>query len=279
MAGAALMASLASCTKDLDTYKGESGIYFDTEYNKAITLSDTINVSWGMKHSSVQSQVVELKVKLIGNTAPVDRQFDILVETAIMPGGSEVPPAPAPDPDPDASSSKVTIPTLDAAEGVDFVMPPTTYSIPAGKAEVTIPVTVLRSDNLHNAKRAFKLTLVENDELKFLYSRSMPQYDEDGKVTYYPMDLQRVIVLDESFPIPNWWPVRGEPYFGEWSQEKASLICDVMGIDREKWLEIDTLSEGYLKFCGRRMHLWLLENPHYESDGSLMVMGESSTYE
>ena len=275
---AAAAIAMVGCTENLDTYQGENGIYFDTNYLGAVTLSDTINVSWGMKNSSVTSQVINLPVKLIGNTADYDRAFEIKVETAIMPGGSEIPPVTEPDPDDESQTGETYIPTLDASVDVDFVMPPTTYVLPAGQAEVTIPVTVLRNETLHLAKRAFRVTLVENEQLKFLYSRSMPVYDDEGNVTYYPMDLQRVIVLDETFPIPYWWLVRGLPYFGVWSQKKASLICDVMNIDRERWIDDSALSEGYLKFCGRYMHNYLLENPHYEDDGSLMVMGEKSTY-
>lgn len=273
---AAAAIALVGCTEDLDTYQGGNGIYFDTNYLGAVTLSDTIKVSWGMKNSSETSQVINLPVKLIGNTADYDRAFDIKVETAIMPGGSEIPPVTEPDSDDESKAS--VIPTLDASAGVDFVMPSTTCVLPAGQAEVMIPVTVLRNETLHLAKRAFKVSLVENEQFKFLYSRNMPVYDKDGNVTYYPMDLQRVIVLDETFPIPYWWMVRGLPYFGVWSQKKAALICDVMNIDREKWLDDSALSEGYLKFCGRYMHNYLLENPHYEEDGSLMVMGEKSIY-
>lgn len=272
--------AMTGCTEDLDTYQGENGIYFDMSYQGGVMLTDTVSVSWGMKNSSITSQVINLNVKLLGNTAPVDRAFDIVVETAIMPGGSVIPPVVEPEPDPDdpSQTTETKIPTLDASVDVDFIMPATTYVLPAGKAEVTIPVTVLRNETLHLAKRAFKISLVENDELKFLFSRSLPQYNEDGDVTYYPMDYQRVIVLDEDFPIPYWWVIRGEPYFGDWSQKKAALICDVMNIDREKWVDDSALSEGYLKFCGRYMYNYLLENPHYEDDGSLMVMGEKSSY-
>lgn len=267
---------VTGCTEGLDTYQGENGIYFDTNYQGGVMLSDTINVSWGMKNSSVTSQVINLNVKLLGHTADVDRVFEVLVETAIMPDGSEIPPVQEPDPDDPSQSAETDVPILDAAPGVDFVMPPVSYVMPAGKAEVIIPVTVLRNETLHLARRAFKVSLVANDQLKFLYTRNMPKYDDEGNVTYYAMDYQRVIVLDEKFPIPYWWLVRGQPYFGDWSQKKAALICDVMNIDREKWLDDSALSEGYLKFCGRYMHNYLLENPHYEDDGSLMVMGEKS---
>ena len=80
------------------------------------------------------------------------------------------------------------------------------------------------------------------------------------------------------FPIPTWWSYYGVQYFGTWSMKKAILICDVMEIDRELWMKdiVTGLSAGYLKFAGRYMQRWLNENPQYEDDGSLMVMGPDS---
>ena len=108
--------------------------------------------------------------------------------------------------------------------------------------------------------------------------------DEDGNVTSRDIDLQRVILMDESLPMPGWWSYRGEPYFGTYSQTKAVLICDVMNIDRKRWVDLNALSEGYLKFCGRYMQRWLNEqyeldpsNPLlYEDDGRRIEMGEKS---
>ena len=62
------------------------------------------------------------------------------------------------------------------------------------------------------------------------------------------------------------------------------LICDVMNIDRKRWVDLNALSEGYLKFCGRYMQRWLNEqyeldpsNPLlYEDDGRRIEMGEKS---
>ena len=38
-----------ACEKDVDSYEGESGIYFDTEGK----LNDTVVVFWGMKAGDV----------------------------------------------------------------------------------------------------------------------------------------------------------------------------------------------------------------------------------
>lgn len=275
-----------SCHKELDTYDGENGIYFDTEYNGAQTLSDTIDVSWGMKNSSVISQEIGLVVRLFGHTAPVDRAFEIVIEEAPTYVSQYKPSSGNEDDDDDSvvitpPEEDTTVPTEPAESGVDYVIGGTTFVIPAGAAQVTIPVSLMRRDDLHLCKRSFKVRLIENTSLKFLYSRSLPEYDAEGNLSWRPMDFQRVIRMDESFPMPTWWFVRGQPYFGDWSQKKAMLICDVMNIDRERWMA-DELQPGYLRFCGQYMQQYLNEqkalgNTIYEDDNETeMEMGYQS---
>ena len=273
--------SLVSCQKELDTYGGESGMYFDTTYKGAETMSDTLEISWGMKNSSVTSQEITLVVKLFGHTADYDRAFEIVIEEAPTYVSLYKPEDENTGDDIDSKDEgeegdEITVvPTLNAVSGVDYISPTTKFVIPAGEATASIPVTLLRRDDLHIAKRSFKVRLIENNELKFLYSRGLAEYDAEGEIKTRPMDYQRVIRMDESFPIPAWWYVRGEPYFGDFSQTKAALICDVMNIDRERWMN-DELMPGYLRFCGNYMYQYLLENPHYEDDGTLMEMGPES---
>ena len=255
----ALMSVAVSCEQEFDTYEGEAGMYFDTRYKNAETLSDTIYVSWGMEPSAVKQQEIGVTVKLFGKTAPFDRAFSVEVTTD---DGDD----------------------MAAVEGTDFIKPATDYVIKAGESETVIPVTLLRREDLHLQNRRFKIRLIENDQLKFLYSRVSTITDEDGNVTSRDIDLQRVILMDESLPMPGWWSYRGEPYFGTYSQTKAVLICDVMNIDRKRWVDLNALSEGYLKFCGRYMQRWLNEqyeldpsNPVlYEDDGRRIEMGEKS---
>lgn len=243
--------ALTGCEESLDTYSGENGIYFDIRYDGGEMLSDTIEVHWGLKNSNVTSQKLTLTVKLFGNTAPVDRKFKIAVGA-------------------DEGDEKA------AEEGVDYITPPLECVIPAGMAEAPIEIELLRRHNLKSNPRRVKICLVESDELKFLYSRAVGVTDEEGKVSVRPLDFQRVLYMDETFPIPSWWEIRGEPYFGDWSMTKAALICDVMNIDREAWVAPGELSSGYLKFCGSFMHRWLQENPQIDEDGSQMVMGPES---
>ena len=279
----ALGMAAVSCQKDLDTYQGEDGMYFDTTYKGAETMTDTIDISWGMKNSYITSQDIELVVKLIGNTAPYDRAFEIVIEEAptyvslYNPNEDDESNGDTDENDDPAYEEEpsTVVPTLDAISGEDYVIAKTNYVMAAGEAKAVIPITLLRRSDLHLAKRSFKIRLIENNELKFLYSRSLPEYNAEGEVVGRPMDFQRIIRMDESFPIPTWWYVRGEPYFGTFSQKKAALICDVMNIDRERWMN-DELQPGYLRFCGNYMYKYLQENPQYEDDGTLMEMGPES---
>lgn len=241
---------LASCEKDLDTYQGGSGIYFDT---KEMWL-DTLQVHWGLKNSEVTEQSLRLKICLYGHTADYDRKFTIEVESEQE--------------------------AIGAVEEVDYAPFAGEYVMPAGKAEMYVDIKLLRSPTLSNQAKRFTVKLVENEELRFIYTREEAALNEDGTVKKRPLDFQRVIVMDETMPPPAWWDYyNGEWMFGTYSQKKAVLICDVMDIDRESWVKMEVEggpSQGYLKFAGQYMHRWLQENPQTEEDGSPMQMGYGS---
>ncbi len=234
------------CEKDLLVYDGGSGIYFDNNE----MLHDTISVSWGMKPGDVRKQILPLNVELYGAVKPYDRKFSIEVI---------------------ADSQD----TLKAEEGVDYESFPTEYVMKAGEARTVINVPLLRRENLAEKPRRFVVKLIENDELQFLYGR-LTAVDS---VNYRELDYQRVIIMDEDFPRPTWWTRYGESRFGEFSQKKASLICDVMAIDREEWMEMKgRVTAGYLSYVGKYMHQYLQEQepPILDENGEPMEMGPDS---
>lgn len=244
---------LSACKKEeIGIYEGESGIYFDTRYDpKTMPLMvDTITIAWGLKNADITDQLLRIKVNVFGNSTPHDRKFSINVYDEIAD-------------------------TLKAKEGVDFLPFPKEYTIPANEAETYIDIKLLRSETLREQPVAFKIELIETAELGFEYSR-IAHVDS---VTTRRIDIQRVIYMNENFPVPNWWPIVGGKYFGKWSHKKSALICEMMNIDREVWVYnglVEPTTEGYLRFVGRYVQRWLLENPTEEDDGSLMVMGPDS---
>ena len=119
------------------------------------------------------------------------------------------------------------------------------------------------------------LSAIEGVDFKAIYTREVAVQIDSVNFKMRDIDYQRVIVMNENFPMPAWWYVYGTKYFGVWTQKKSSLICDVMGIDREDFVGTK-LTEGYLKFVGKYMHRWLQDNPHTDEDGKPMEMGEAS---
>lgn len=236
---------LCACEEKIDAYSGECGIYFDT---KGI-FSDTIFVHWGLKNSEVTEQNLTLKVRLFGDVATYDRKFsvDIISDT------NE---------------------TLRAIEGVDYRPFSTEYTLSALQAEVNINISLLRTEALQKHARRFTVRLKETSEFHFLYSR-LAWVDS---VTTRLLDVQRVVYMDENFPVPKWWSLVGQSIFGDWSMKKSILICDLMDIDREVWIGdlVGTLTEGYLRYVGKYMHRWLQDNPTLDEDGELMEMGRAS---
>ena len=88
--------------------------------------------------------------------------------------------------------------------------------------------------------------------------------------------------MDETLPQPDWWWGDINDIFGDYSMKKAITICDVMGIDRQKWLSDDFGQQtSYIRFIGQHMQRWLDEQnpPVYEEDGETpMEMGPDSQY-
>lgn len=242
---------LTGCEKDLDTYHGESGIYFDHIKNQNVLRADTLPFPWGKLDGDIKEEKVSLQINLIGNVVDYDRKFQVTV---------------VPSDDPEA-----------AVEGVDYKPFQTDCMIPANEASTTIDITLLRTEILQTEKRMLTVKLNETDELKFLYSREAVDKDKNVR----RIDLQRVIVMDETLPVPSWWyGSRIKNIFGDYSMKKAITICNVMDIDREEWLSNDFGNrEAYLKFVGQYMHRWLQEQnpPIYEEDGETpMEMGPDS---
>lgn len=240
-------AFLFACEKDLDSYEGGSGIFFNTEK----LMNDTVRISWGMKPGDVNTQDLTLRVLLFGKVTNYDRKFTIDVI--------------ADDAD-----------TLKAEEGIDYEPFKTEYVIPANGAYADIKIGLKRREDLGKRSRRFTIRLNETPELNFMYSRQGVL----DSVTYRDIDYQRVVYMDETFPQPIWWSRVGQSRFGNWSQKKAALICDVMEIDREVWLYTmvgtGTFTQGYLSYCGKYMHKYLQDHPMKDEDDEWMVMGPDS---
>ena len=248
----------SGCQKDLDTYQGESGIYFDHQEKETQNnlRADTLSFGWGQIDGDSLETKISLRINLIGDVADYDRKFQVLVTETIIP---------------EELKGKMEA----AVEGVDYRAFETECMIPAHEVSTNLDITLLRTEALQTESRALTIALQETEELKFLYSREITDKENNRR----RIDLQRVIVMNENLAKPDWW-YRHEAIFGEYSMKKSITICDVMGIDRTEWISNAYGNRtAYLIFIGQYMQRWLNEQnpPIYEEDGeTLMTMGPNS---
>ncbi len=247
------------CQKDLATYQGESGIYFDHIENQNLLRADTLPFAWGQIDGNILEEKIALKIDLIGNVADHDRKFSVKVVESIIP-------------------ENLKDEMLVAVEGVDYLPFETECMIPANAVSTNLEITLLRTEALQTESRILTVALNETDELKFLYSREVSDEQNNRR----RIDLQRVIVMDETLPQPDWWWGDINDIFGDYSMKKAITICNVMEIDRAEWMSSEFGNkQAYLTFVGQYMQRWLDEQnpPIYEEDGeTLMEMGPDSQY-
>lgn len=240
--------ALGACKQDIDLYEGGSSIYFDDN------TGNFYEFAWGPVDSEIKTMKINLRVNLMGQVTDYPRKFNIRVISS-------------------ESDS------LHSVAGVDYTPFPLEYEIPAMQEHTYITIELLRTDTLKKQARQFTVQLLANEELGLDFL----EYDEADDGTLYPVNNYCTVYMNEEFPRPWWWWSVGEDIFGEWSQTKGILICDVGNIDRAKFQgEIDGiddhLSEPFLRFVGRKVHLWLQDNPTKDEDGEWMEMGDDSTY-
>lgn len=239
---------LCACEQEVNLYEGGSSIYFDEN------SAGFYEVSWGTYDTEIKKMNIQLKVNLFGAVKDYPRKFSIKV------------------------ISEETD-SLHSIAGVDYTPFPLEYEIPAMGNYTYINIELLRTDTLLKQARSFTVQLLTNEEFGFEYMN----YDLLKDSSLVMINDHCTIYMDEDFPRPWWWYRVGEPIFGKWSITKGILICDVGNIDREKFHgEIDgidgNLTEAFLKFVGRKVYLWLQENPTLDEDGEFMEMGEDSSY-
>lgn len=239
---------LSCCKEDIALFEGDSSIYFANDY-------DTLYVSWGMIPTEIKTQKIQLRVNLFGEVKAYSRKFNIQVE--------------AEETD-----------SLHAQVGTDYLPFPLEYEMPPLTDHILIDIELVRTDTLMKQARRFTVRLLENEEFGFEYMTYRRRKSDDAVIS---VNDHWAVYMNEEFPRPWWWNRVGEPIFGKWSAKKGILICDIGKIDRPLFYDELTgvdgrLTEARLKFVGRKVYLWLLENPTPDEDGNLMEMGEESIY-
>lgn len=261
-----------SCQSEYITYTDDvSGIYFE---DLKVSSTTQTTIAFGLIHSSIISDTVEMKVTLVGQVKDFDREFVFvpveMTKDQIVYDNDSVEIdryKPALGMRPDGSS--------------DYKILTEKPIIPAGANQGTVLVELFRNDlAIIEESRKIIFELRENENFKFMY----PTNPSDVRTTSFSF------VITEKVYTPWWWKgnnipgttIKGSDMFGDYSKEKSLMIADHLEIDRAVWIDgelKDIGGIGQLRYYAIKFQTYLNEqkalgNTIYEADGETeMVMG------
>ncbi|MEG2556477.1 MAG: DUF4843 domain-containing protein [Odoribacter sp.] len=146
----ALIATMSGCGKEMITYSGESGIFFDDLRG----TDGELTYSFGIIPAQVKEGIVTYQVNLMGNVVDYDRPFKFRI---------------------------IENDTAPALVDVDYKIMTPDPVIKAGEATGSIEIKLFRNRLVAKKFKIFEIQLVENEHFKFLY----PMRDEYSMTTIY----------------------------------------------------------------------------------------------
>lgn len=218
--------------------------YEDYSGTDAIYMNETTDTTrFSFTYVDVDRQVQEIKIKTIGQVYDYDRTVNL----------------------------KIT--PVNAVEGVDFEPLAEQYVVKAGENSLVVPIVMIRTGALQKEEKVIDMELLENEYFKTYYD-----YGSGDRVTWVKTNrLKQTLIFSEFM---NQRPATWDPYvLGTFSQKKFNLICNEMGIAREKFLDSKYMSYR-TNYIASYMKKYLAEqkaagNTIYEEDGvTEMTMGK-----
>lgn len=218
--------------------------YEDYSGTDAIYMNETTDTTrFSFTYVDVDRQVQEIKIKTIGQVYDYDRTVNL----------------------------KIT--PVNAIESVDFEPLAEQYVVKAGENSLVVPIVMIRTGALQKEEKVIDMELLENEYFKTYYD-----YGSGDRVTWVKTNrLKQTLIFSEFM---NQRPATWDPYvLGTFSQKKFNLICNEMGIAREKFLDSKYMSYR-TNYIASYMKKYLAEqkaagNTIYEEDGvTEMTMGK-----
>lgn len=241
-AAAAFMALAFSCSSQLETYSGVSGIYFamntgSTAVNADTMYSETSSLPFIVTEST--DSAFNLKVKILGAVSGRDRQIAVEV-----------------------------VPEESDALAGDYEPLQASYTLPAGTVFGNIPITFHRTASLEGQERRLTVRLVENGDF------SLPiRMWRNSSYEYVDVVKHTIIFSDKYVQLPGYTT----GYFGPFSEKKMALILEVLDLDISDFNE--EMPYARARALGQQFDRYLKEqkaagNPVLEEDGSEMTAGD-----
>lgn len=219
---------MSSCTYDsLPTYEDVDRIYFTWAQTNVVQNSgkvfDKIEVNLGYDTPVRSDSTIYIPVSLMGHVSGKDRPINAeLIK---------------------AESS--------AIEKQDIEILPS--FIPAGKETGTLRIKINNTEKLETTVLMARIRLVPNECFHVDFTRVLGSSEKSA--------LEYNVYFDAITEAPNLWlgesGVRLTAYFGEYSNVKLQLICDVCGVTRDFFMYDPATTEDAMKVLDARMPTFL----------------------
>lgn len=205
------MMGLSSCEKEIMSYEGVDGLYFDVRWGSAERDPET---QWGHQsytpvefgNMTEESYTVQLRVRTSGTAKDYDRPFSIII-------GKD---------------------STNAIAGEDYVEFAKDYVIKAGEQFAYIDVTINRTERMQNDTVALQLRLIPNEYFTcpFTNYEDNPVFDAPEKRYGYNPDatVHKIVACDVMAKPEGWWgdfTGSGGGPFGKYSRTKWMLMMEV----------------------------------------------------
>lgn len=161
--------------------------------------TDTLRISF--TYINDDTLHANIKIKTIGDVCDYDRIVDLsFVFTCVEPG-------------------------------IDIEPLAESYAVKAGENSLVVPIVMKRTETLQKEEKRITMELHENEFFKTYYS-----YGAGDRISWVKTDrLKFTLIFSEFMTTP---PSCWDKYMlGDFSPKKFRLICDVMKIEREKFLD------------------------------------------
>ena len=239
-----LVAAFAvSCSSEIETYNGESGVYFAMRETVATVNVDTLYRELSTLPFIVTESVDStfcLKVKILGPVADHDRYVSVKV-----------------------------VEELSTVQEGDYDPMPQTYVLKAGQIYGQIPVNFHRTASLQGKERMLVVELIENEDF------TLPiRMWRNSSTEFVNVIRHSIVISDKYVQLPGYRP----GHFGPFSEKKMRLIIELSGLSLNEFNV--SLPVTLTKTIGQKLDRYLAEmkakgTPVYEEDGiTLMKSGD-----
>lgn len=257
-----------SCNEDeIMTFESDdAGIYFQSGVQTRFFLNideywDSAHHTFSQDADDVKEYVMSARLRTLGKVRDYDRKVRVIVDQA----------------------------NTTAVEGTHFTVNFDNIVVPAGAAEVEVPVTFMRHPDLLTKELRVMIKVENNENFKvpFTHQKNTNIYYASGDTL---MADRFLFVVDEFYTEPVIWSFFSFAYpdginpCGAWSAKKQKLMSQLFGITEDDW----DYQKGWANDRGVRMNSFIYYaiklqtylqeqadngNPVREDDGSFMQLG------